>query len=94
MTISRSAAEEFSARVLGWLAQDPDRIGSFLAWSGESPSGLRDRLADPGFWLAVLDFLMLDEAQLLAACADLGVPPQTPMQSRAALPGGNDVHWT
>ena len=92
--MSRGAAEDFAARVLEWLAQDADRIGPFLAWSGESPAGLRSRLADPGLWLAILDFLLLDEQLLLAACVDLGVPPQTPMQARAALPGGDEIHWT
>lgn len=94
MTMSRAAAEDLAVRVLAWLAQDAGRLGAFLAWSGESPAGLRARLKDPGLWLAVLDFLLLNEAQLLVACADLDVPPQTPLQARAALPGGEDVHWT
>ena len=94
MSMARPAAEDFAARVLVWMAQDPERIGPFLAWSGESPAGLRTRLRDPTLWLAVVEFLLLDENLLLAACADLGVPPQTPMQARAALPGGKDIHWT
>lgn len=94
MALSRNAAEDFAVRVFGWLAEDPDRIGAFLAWSGESPARLRGRLDDPGLWLAILDFLLLDEAQLLAACADLGVAPETPLHARAALPGGDDIHWT
>ena len=92
--MSRGAAEDFAARVLGWLAADADRTRPETARSGESPAGLRRRLADPGLWLAILEFLLLDEDLLLAACADLGVSPLTPAQARAALPGGNDVHWT
>lgn len=94
MALSRSAAEDFATRVLGWLARDADHIGAFLAWSGESPAGLRARLDDSGLWLAVIDFLLLDEVLLLAACAELDETPQTPLLARAALPGGADIHWT
>jgi len=92
--ISQDNAEVFAARVLAWLAQDHERIAGFLAWSGDNPATFRDRLRDPGLLLAVVDFLMADEALLLEACAALGVPPQTPGQARAALPGGADIHWT
>ena len=94
MLSSQEAAEAFAARVLGWLAEDHARISAFLAWSGESPSNLHERMTDPGFLLAVIEFLMSDERQLLDACTDLGVPPETPGQARAALPGGEQVHWT
>ena len=92
--MTRDAAEVFAARVLAWLAEDAARIEAFLGWSGESPSTLRKRIGDPGLLLAVIDFLMLDEAQLIEACGALGVPPETPMRARAALPGGDDPHWT
>ncbi|GAB4264300.1 MAG: DUF3572 domain-containing protein [Pararhodobacter sp.] len=94
MTMTRDSAEAFAAQVLGWLAEDNGRIGAFLGWSGESPASLRTRLSDPGLLLAVIEFLMLDEAMLLEACAALEVRPETPMQARAALPGGETVHWT
>lgn len=94
MALSQDAAEEFAVRVLAWLTQDSDRISTFLAWSGETPAGLRRRLEDPGLWLAVTEFLLLDEPRLLAACSELGVAPDTPLRARAALPGGADIHWT
>jgi len=94
MSMTSTAAEEFAVQVLAWLAQDHARIGAFLGWSGESPDGLRIRLGDPALLLAIIEFLMLDDSMLLDACQDLEVPPETPMQARAALPGGADVHWT
>ncbi|MCB1388990.1 MAG: DUF3572 domain-containing protein [Rhodobacteraceae bacterium] len=90
----QETAEAFAAEVLGWLAEDHARIGAFLSWSGESPQALRARIADPGLLLAVIEFLMTDEAQLVEACAALGVAPETPGRARAALPGGADLHWT
>lgn len=94
MTMSQPAAELLAARILDWLAQDPARIGAFLAASGTDPASLRPRAQDPAFLLAVIDFLMADEALLLDCCAALGLPPETPGQALAALPGGAQVHWT
>lgn len=92
--MTREGAETLAARVLAWLAEDHARIGGFLDWSGESPASLRARLDDPGLLLAVLDYLLLDEALLIEACAALDLPPETPMRAKAALPGGADFHWT
>ena len=94
MSMSRTAAEDFSIQVFGWLADDHARIGAFLGWSGESPASLRDRMEDPTLLLALIEFLMLDESMLIEACQALETSPETPMQARAALPGGNEVHWT
>lgn len=94
MSLTRAAAETFAVQVFVWIAGDDDRIGSFLGWSGESPDSLRNRLTDPALLLAVIEFLMMDEAMLLDACQALDVPPETPMRARQALPGGDDMHWT
>ncbi len=92
--MNQQSAEIFAARVLDWLAHEPARIGAFLGWSGENPGSLRGRLNDPGLLLAVIEFLMADESLLIEACRALDCPPETPMQARAALPGGADMHWT
>jgi len=94
MSMSRDAAEAFAIQVFTWLAEDSDRIGTFLGWSGESPDSLRQRLSDSSLLLAVIEYLMLDEALLKEACQDLEMPFETPMQARAALPGGEQMHWT
>lgn len=94
MTMTQSAAETLAAQVLAWLAQDHARIAAFLAATGTAPGSLRDRVQDPVFLLAVIDFLMSNEAMLLDCCADLDLPPETPEQARAALPGGAQIHWT
>ncbi|MEO0693940.1 MAG: DUF3572 family protein, partial [Pseudomonadota bacterium] len=43
---------------------------------------------------SVLDFLMMDDAWVMAACDSMGAAYETPMQARMALPGGADRHWT
>jgi len=92
--MNRASAELFAARVLDWLAADHARIGSFLTASGLAPNDLRAAADAPDFLLAVLDFLMGDEALLLDCCNDLALPATTPAAARAALPGGEQVHWT
>ncbi len=92
--MTQSQAEVFATEVLAWLAEDHARIGAFLAASGIGPGELRRAAGDPAFLLAVLDFLMSDEALLLACCQAIEVPPTQPATARAALPGGEIVHWT
>lgn len=92
--MTRDAAEALAARLLAWLAEDHARIGAFMAWSGDSPAGLRARVSDPEFLLAVLEFVLMDEALLLEACRSLDILPETPMRARASLPGGAEYHWT
>ena len=94
MAMTRITAESFAARVLAWLTEDHARIAGFLSWSGDSAASLRSRIQDPALLSAVIDYLLLDEAMLRDACADLSCPPETPLNARAALPGGNDPHWT
>ncbi|MCC5969788.1 MAG: DUF3572 domain-containing protein [Pararhodobacter sp.] len=94
MAMTQAGAEHLAVQVLGWLAQDHARIAAFLAASGTAPGSLRERANEPDFLLAVIEFLMADEALLLDCCAALDLSPQTPADARAALPGGVPVHWT
>lgn len=94
MPISKDEAELFAARVLGWLSMDNARISAFLAWSGESPSDLGERLQDPDFLRATIEFLMGDEALLLSACDELGYEPTMPQLALSAMPGGETWNWT
>ena len=66
----------------------------FLGSSGASVGDLRERASDPVFLASVLEFLLMDDAWIVAACDALGVPYETPQAARAALPGGEQVHWT
>ena len=90
----QESAQTLAILALGWLAQDADRLGAFMATGGLDPADLRARAGDPVFLAAVLDFLLADESLLLAFCAEAEVPPDRPMQARAALPGGDVPFWT
>jgi hypothetical protein len=92
--LSPEAAELLGLQALGWIAGQPELAGRLLAAAGASPDDLRDRAGDPEFLGFVLDFLLGDEAALLAFAADAGVAPDRPLRARVALPGGALPHWT
>jgi len=66
----------------------------FLGASGSSQDDLRDRASDPEFLGALLDFLTMDDAWVVAFCDAHGLAYETPLQARQALPGGAQVHCT
>ena len=87
-------AQTIALQALGWLVGNDDLCPTFLGSTGSSVDDLRARASDPEFLGFVLDFLLSDEAALLAFCDESGVAPDRPMRARAALPGGALPHWT
>ncbi len=87
-------AETLALGALTWIATQPELAGQFLGAAGASVDDLRERAGDPEFLGFVLDFLLGDEAMLLAFCTDEGIKPDRPMRARAALPGGDLPNWT
>ena len=94
MTLSQDAAETIALQALAWLAGDEELLPVFLGASGASEADLRERAQDADFLGYILDFLLMDDAWVIAFCAAHGIENTTPMQARAALPGGADIHWT
>ncbi len=92
--LATEAAETLGLQALAWLAGRPEDAGQFLAMTGASADELRSRATDPEFLGFVLDFLMSDEAMLLAFCEETNLAPDRPARARAALPGGDLPHWT
>jgi hypothetical protein len=90
----QDSAESLALQVLGWLAGQDEVFGAFLAHAGANAAEIRARVADPDLLGAVLDFLLSDEALLVQFCADAGIRPETPMQARMMLPGGELPNWT
>jgi hypothetical protein len=94
MPYSADAAETLAMRALAWLIADDDLLPVFLGSSGVAEQDLRVRVAEPEFLASVLDFLMLDDAWIIRFCDTAGLAYETPMQARAALPGGARMNWT
>lgn len=92
--LPRDAAETLALQALGWIAAQDELASAFLGSTGASADELKTRAADPEFLGFVLDFLLQDEAALLAFCEDNGNAPDRPWRARGALPGGDLPHWT
>ena len=90
----QETAEEIGQNVLIWMAGQDDLMQVFLGSTGASASDVRLGARDPDFLGAVLDFLMMNDDWVAQFCADHGHAPDVPGRARAALPGGDTVHWT
>jgi len=85
----RERAEAIAIQALGFLGQDPDRLGNFLAESGLGPESLREAAKQRDFLAGVLDHLMRDEALLLAFALSVDVEPPAIVRAHADLGGRN-----
>jgi hypothetical protein len=92
--MQRDAAETVGLRALAWLAGNDELLPVFLGSTGASLDDLRAGAGDAAFLGSVLDFVMMDDAWVVAFCDAAGLAYEAPMRARAALPGGGQVHWT
>ena len=90
----QEAAEALALRILVWTLDDDDRRGAFMAATGAAPADLAAGARDPAFLGAVLDFLLSDEARVIAFCTAENLAFDRPMRARMALPGGDLPHRT
>jgi hypothetical protein len=94
MAHTQDTAEALALEALGWLAGNDDLLPVFLGASGASLDDLRTRAAAPDFLGAVLDFILMDDAWVIAFCDTAGRAYTEVAAARAALPGGQQVNWT
>ena len=93
-SLEQDFAEALALRALGWLVANEDLLPVFLGATGTAPGELRARASDPDFLVSVLDFLLMDDAWVMAFCDAAGFAYTDPMSARHSLPGGADMHWT
>ena len=87
-------AQTLALQALAWLAQESDRFDPFLAQSGTDLSELRARAGEPELLASVMDYLLSDEAMVLAFAGETGIDPSLVLRARASLPGGDVPFWT
>jgi len=90
----QDSAETIGLQALGWLAGNEDLLPLFLGATGASGSDLVAGAGNVTFLASVLDFLLMDDAWVISFCDAAGLPYPALMQARAALPGGEQIHWT
>lgn len=87
-------AQVLALQALAWIAAEDEVFPQFLAATGADLADLRARAAETEFQGAVLDFLLQDDAWVVAFCDGHGHPYSAPQAARLALPGGSEMHWT
>lgn len=92
--MTRDEAETVGLQALAWLAANDDLFGTFLGASGASAADAMAAAGRPDFLGAVLDFVLMEDAWVVAFCTEAGLPYTRPALARAALPGGQAFHWT
>ena len=83
----RAAAEQLAIAALGFIADEPERLGRFLAMTGLGPGSLRNAAREPYFLAGVLDHVAADETLLVAFAAQHEVDPDAVMRARDELGG-------
>lgn len=73
---SQLSAEDLAVQALAFLAGRPEDLGRFLAVSGIGPTELRQAARQPEFLSGVLDYLLSEEALLVAFAAANELPPE------------------
>ncbi len=92
--MQQDSAEHVALTALAWLAADDELFGVFLGATGADAAAVKAQATDPAFLGAVLDFILMDDAWVIA-CADAqSIPYEALSQARQALPGGDLPNWT
>ena len=68
-------AEEIALQALAWTLSDDDRAHRLLGLTGIDPETLRERAGEPALLVAVLDFLLGHEPDLIACAEALAMTP-------------------
>ena len=92
--MNASDAEIEGLAILSWLAGQDELFPVFLGATGASEADLRGRAGDPEFLASVVDFVLMDDAWVLAWAEASGQAPDNLVRLRAKLPGGDLPNWT
>ncbi len=85
--MNQDAAQTVAIMALSFLAEDADRLGRFMGWTGLGIDEVRAAASDPALLGGVLDYLLAHEALLVEFADHAGIAPEEPARARQALPG-------
>ncbi len=86
--LTREDAETLAIRAIGFLAEDPRRIGRFLSLTGMDPGTLMAGAETAPVQVAVLDYLLSDESLLMVFSSHAAITPEAIPAARTLLDGG------
>jgi hypothetical protein len=84
---AETGAEQLAIAALAFIAEEPERLGRFLALSGLGPESLRAAAGQPGFLTGVLDHVLADETLLLAFAQHADIHPDEVARAHRAFSG-------
>ena len=87
-------AEIYATKVATWLISNEEMLKIFMGSTGVSGNIIKSDFQDGVFLAAVLDFLLLDDNWVIAACQAMQLEPEAMSAVRLLLPGGQKVNWT
>ena len=87
-------AEIYALKVTNWLISNQDLLDVFMSSTGVSEATIKSDFYDVVFLAAILDFLLLDDNWVIAACHAMQLEPAAMHTARLMLPGGERVNWT
>ena len=94
VTNAQQSAQILALTVLTWVLGQDELVGAFLNATGAAPQDMGGLAQTPLFQGAILDFLMEEDARVIAFCDDHQLPYTAIQTARAALPGAQYMHWT
>ncbi len=80
-------AEILALQALAFVAGEPNLLSRFMALTGVDEATLKDMASDASFLLAVLEFLLANEPDLIAFCESCEIAPTLPARARNSLLG-------
>ena len=80
-------AETIALTALAFLAAVPDDLSRFLAVSGADVPSLRQRVEEPAFLAAILEFILANENLLTEFCESESLPAEDVHLAAAWLGG-------
>jgi hypothetical protein len=90
---SRETAETLAIQAFGFLAEEPERLGAFLATTGIEPTAIRAAAKQPDFLAGVLEHMLGDEILLIAFADRAGIDPSSVAQARQVLGRALGGNW-
>ena len=87
-------AEIIGLKALAWLVGNDELCPTFLGATGGSADEMRVRATDPVYLAAVLEFITMDDAWVIAFCDTIELAYDQPLRARYALPGAEQMNWT
>jgi hypothetical protein len=72
-------------QAFAFIAEDSDRLHSFLAVTGLAPERMREAAGEPDFLAGVLEHMLADENLLIAFSQSAGIDPADIARASNAL---------